>query len=325
MPVQVRIESGDVASVPSDLLLLKYAQCFYGADEAIAVRLTQARACVESELTPAINEFRQVATEGIIAPRRVMFLGVPPLRGFLYREIRQFARRAIEIIAKEKLPVNTLTCTVHGAGYGLDIEESLHAMVVGFQQGVATNRIEKLKEIVIVERNMRRFELLRSALQDTELVNPVESPPVISEGTRTPAPVVEPATKKSVFVAMPFQEEFQDVYQFGIYNAVRRCGYVCEKVDETVFAGSIIDRIMDGIKQADFVIADLTMERPNVYLEVGYAWGMQRPVILVARDGQRLHFDLSHHKCIFYRTIGKLAESLEATILDLFGRGTVAH
>jgi hypothetical protein len=93
-------------------------------------------------------------------------------------------------------------------------------------------------------------------------------------------------------------------------------------VDQSVFAGSIVDRIMDGIQNAQFVVADLTLEKPNVYLEVGYAWGMNKPVILVAREGQRLHFDLSHHKCLFYKTIGKLAESLEQTVLDMFGPGS---
>jgi hypothetical protein len=137
-----------------------------------------------------------------------------------------------------------------------------------------------------------------------------------------PTPVAKPDKKKSVFVAMPFVEEFEDVYQFGIYSTVRRCGYICEKVDESAFAGSIIDRIMDGIRSAEFVIADLTMERPNVYLEVGYAWGLQKPVLLLARDGQRLHFDLSHHKCLFYKTIGKLAESLEKAVMEMFGPGS---
>ena len=42
-------------------------------------------------------------------------------------------------------------------------------------------------------------------------------------------------------------------------------------------------------------------------------------VILVAREGQRLHFDLSHHKCLFYKTIGRLSESLEKTVLEMFG------
>ena len=79
---------------------------------------------------------------------------------------------------------------------------------------------------------------------------------------------------------------------------------------------------MDGIRNSQFVIADLTLEKPNVYREVGYAWGAKKPVILLAREGQRLHFDLSHHKCLFYKTIGKLAEALEKTVLDRFGPGS---
>jgi nucleoside 2-deoxyribosyltransferase len=89
-----------------------------------------------------------------------------------------------------------------------------------------------------------------------------------------------------------------------------------------MFAGSIVDRIMDGIRAAHFVVADLTLERPNVYLEVGYAWGLNKPVILLAREGQRLHFDLSHHKCLFYTRIGKLADVLEKHVLELFGPGS---
>jgi hypothetical protein len=93
-------------------------------------------------------------------------------------------------------------------------------------------------------------------------------------------------------------------------------------VDESAFAGNIVDRIMDGIRGASFIIADLSLERPNVYLEVGYAWGMNKPVILVAREGQRLHFDLSHHKCLFYKTIGKLADTLEKAVIEMFGPGS---
>src|SRR5262245_41446427 len=216
MSIQLRVELGDVATTPSDLLLLKYAQNFYGADEAIALRLTQGGKCTEQEISLGLAHFRCVNTDGVILAHRVLFLGVPPLRTFLYKEIRQFARRAIEIIAQLKLPVQTVTCTVHGAGYGLDIEESLHAMLVGFQQTVMSCRLDSLKEIIIVERNPRRFELLRSAIQEAELVTPVQSNHATATLQANEAP--EPPKKKSVFVAMPFQEDFEDVYQFGIYN-----------------------------------------------------------------------------------------------------------
>src|SRR6185295_12459413 len=79
--------------------------------------------------------------------------------------------------------------------------------------------------------------------------------------------------KKVVFVAMPYADEFENVYEYGIYPAVRQCGFICEKVNEAHFTGDILQRIRHGIETASIVIADLTHARPNVYLEVGYAWG----------------------------------------------------
>ena len=330
MPIEISVQCADVANVPADLLLLKHARGFHGADEAVAVRLCDRGVCSESDISPVIDQHVLVDTRGAIAATRVLFLGTPRLRDFRYREMTQFARRAVKIIDENRLPVRTLTTTVHGAGYGLDVAESLRALIFGFQQGLATGPVPHLERIVFVERNTRRCELLQTLLQGVEIVS-ASRPRAPGQPASVPAtatlnvgttPVTAPVKKKSVFVAMPFSEEFEDVYQFGIYSTIRRCGYTCEKVDESVFAGSIVDRIMDGIRNAEFVIADLTLEKPNVYLEVGYAWGMNKRVILVAREGQRLHFDLSHHKCLFYKTIGKLAEALEKSVLDVFGPGS---
>jgi hypothetical protein len=330
MPMEISVQCADVASFPADVLLLKYAQGFYGADQAVAARLGVRGICRESDIMPANGEHVLIDTRGAIAATRVLFLGTPRLRDFRYREMTGFARRAIQVIITSRLPVRTLTTTVHGAGYGLDVAEALRALILGFQQGLATSPLPQLEKIVFVERNARRCELLQTLLQGVELVSAAPagsrgqsaSLPATATLTVGTSPAAEPLAKKSVFVAMPFTEEFEDVYQFGIYSTIRCCGYVCEKVDESVFAGSIVDRIMDGIRNAHFVVADLTLEKPNVYLEVGYAWGMNKRVILVAREGQRLHFDLSHHKCLFYKTIGKLAESLEETVLEMFGRGS---
>jgi hypothetical protein len=45
MALQVSIEKNDVTSVEADVLLLKYAQRLYGADEAVAIRLFQRGTC----------------------------------------------------------------------------------------------------------------------------------------------------------------------------------------------------------------------------------------------------------------------------------------
>ena len=321
-PVKLSVTQSDVTEVDADVLLLKYARAFHGADEKVAYRLMRRGVCVEDEITPESGETRLIETNGTIAASRVLFLGTPRLGRFRYKEMRNFARRAISELDQIKHPVKRLLTTVHGAGYGLDIEEAMQAMIFGFQQGVASGAAPELEEIMFVERKQQRFEVLRNAIEEVELIGPAaQSSPASPETTTAIAlqKPAEPVKKKCVFVAMPFHEEFEDVYQFGIYSAVRKCGYVCEKVDESVYTGSIIERITEGIKNSEFIVADLTHEKPNVYLEVGYAWGLGKPVIMVAREGHRLHFDLAHHKCLFYRTIGSLAEQLERTILDMFG------
>ena len=46
------------------------------------------------------------------------------------------------------------------------------------------------------------------------------------------------------------------------------------------------------IKSARLVVADLTLERPNVYFELGYARGLGKPVVTIAKQGTNVHFDV---------------------------------
>lgn len=325
MTVEYAVELGDVTKVGSDLLILKYARHFYGADGAVAQILDERGICPAKKIHPEPGWHVTIDTHGVIVPSRAMFIGAPGLRDFRYREIRQFARQAIEAAAKITPPVRTITTTVHGAGYGLDIEEALHSMIFGFQLGLAEHPPEALAKITFVEMHARRAATLESALRALRPPRNRARPEAVAPPSPSSAPALvaaPPAEKKVAFVAMPFLEDFEDVWEFGIYAPIRRCGYTCEKVDVSAFAGDIVGRIQEGIRDATFVVADLTTERPNVYLEVGYAWGLKKPVILLAREGQKLHFDLSHHKCIFYKTIGKLAQDLERHVREMYGVGS---
>lgn len=320
LAVEYSIELGDIRRVVADVLVLKYAQKFYGADEIVATILDSRGVCSLDAMRPAPGRVVVVDTKGAIAATRVMFVGVPMLREFRYAQMRSFARNAIEEVAKLSPPVKSLAATVHGAGYGLDVEESLQAMVFGFQLGCSAHAPPALSKISFVELQPRRVDLLQTALRELGPLKPVAN---ATPGTLASPGVMKPpaAEKKTAFVAMPFTEDFEDVWEFGVYAPIRRCGYACEKVDVSAFAGDIVLRIQEGIRDARFVVADLTHEKPNVYLEVGYAWGLNKPVILLAREGQKLHFDLSHHRCIFYRTIGKLAADLERLVQELYGPG----
>lgn len=320
--------------MPSDLLLLKHAQSFYGADRAVADRLLSEGLCTEKGIRPKPGKFVVVDTKGSIAPRRVMFLGTLPLSGFTYDEMQVFARSAIEHLAELGLPVRTISTTVHGTGYGLDEGESLQRLVLGFREGLSRYD-SPVEKIIFVTLGDRAERMLATVLRKMPVagvsgtVSPPASPPVwavrgavAQAGSSPPLPPVRRAEadesalpdKRRVFVAMPYSEEFQNVYEFGIYPAVRNCGFICERVDETHFVGDVLGRIRDGIEASSLVIADLSEGRPNVYLEVGYAWGKGVPVVFVARKGEKLHFDVSTHRCIFYGKFTQFAKDLEDLI-----------
>ena len=73
--------------------------------------------------------------------------------------------------------------------------------------------------------------------------------------------------------------------------------------------------VKDRITNATLVIADLTGGNPNVYLEVGYAWGCGRPTVLVIRDTADLKFDTRGQRCLVYKRIKDLEESLRRELI----------
>jgi nucleoside 2-deoxyribosyltransferase len=93
--------------------------------------------------------------------------------------------------------------------------------------------------------------------------------------------------------------------------------YRPERVDADYSGKLIYNKIKQNIEKAEIIVADLTFERPNCYYEVGYAHAMDKTVILTARVGTRLHFDLGGHQVIFYDSFTKLQTELEEAITKL--------
>jgi len=106
--------------------------------------------------------------------------------------------------------------------------------------------------------------------------------------------------KPFVFVLMPFDREFDDVYQLGIKPACDIAGAYAERVDEQVFAESILDRIYNQISKADVIVSDMTGRNPNVFYETGYAHALGKKVILLTRRAEDIPFDLKHYSHIVY-------------------------
>jgi hypothetical protein len=106
--------------------------------------------------------------------------------------------------------------------------------------------------------------------------------------------------KPFVFVLMPFEKEYDDIYALGIKAACADAGGYCERVDEQLFEGSILDRIYNQISKADLIVADMSGRNANVFYEVGYAHALGKRVVLLTKDPNDIPFDLKHQPHIVY-------------------------
>lgn len=124
--------------------------------------------------------------------------------------------------------------------------------------------------------------------------------------------------KKFIFVLMPFDTSFDDIYNYGIKQTCFELNSYCERVDEQIFSERILDRIYNQISKADIIIADMTGRNPNVFYEVGYAHGIGKKVILLTQNSDDIPFDLKHFPHIIYKGMIKtLSEQLKKK-LDWF-------
>jgi len=112
--------------------------------------------------------------------------------------------------------------------------------------------------------------------------------------------MADTAPKPFVFVLMPFENSFDDVYKLGIKPACEEGGAYCERVDEQIFDGSILARVYNQISKADIIVADMTGRNPNVFYEVGYAHALGKQVILATQRAEDIPFDLKHYPHIIY-------------------------
>lgn len=99
-----------------------------------------------------------------------------------------------------------------------------------------------------------------------------------------------------VFVILPLQDKkhIKRVFTDGIKPALARFGFDARRVDDQAVKEGIVEAIRQQIKEAYFLIADLSFARPNCYYEVGLAHELGKPVLLIKDDKTSSHFDLGH-------------------------------
>jgi hypothetical protein len=164
-----------------------------------------------------------------------------------------------------------------------------------------------------------------TAAEDYETLNSISAS--IPEYAHEVVALVERfITPRNVFVIMSFKRQFRDVFA-SCKEVCREFRFEADRTDESTSLDRIVPRIEAGIRRSAFVIADVTELSPNVFYEVGYAKGLGKEVILTAKQGTELPFDVDDIPTIFWEIQEDLKAGLRkclAALVGKYGRSTAA-
>lgn len=164
-------------------------------------------------------------------------------------------------------------------------------------------------------KNLDRVDQLLELLEVSPLSLPTGLPPSNPKLLSTYRP-------NTAFIMMqidPRKPELNDLYD--TYNeCFSKFGIKAIRADDIEHNGVITIRILDEIKTSEFLLGDLTGERPSVYYEVGYAHSLGRRVMLFRQSGTPIHFDLAAYNCPEYEALRGLRERVMKRLESMTGK-----
>ncbi len=175
--------------------------------------------------------------------------------------------------------------------------------------GVILNRlgapfIEMLYQVEkIIGKNYFKDHHNSSAIDKVVMTDMIHVINTIRQNLRDASNSIKEVTQQDyVFIIMAMIKD--DPFLEDIHGAIKRAcvysGLRAERVDDISYFGGITEKVLGSIRCSQFIIADLTHSRPNVYYELGFAHALKKKVLLTAREGTKPHFDIQSEKILFY-------------------------
>lgn len=128
------------------------------------------------------------------------------------------------------------------------------------------------------------------------------------------------------FVIQPFDDgKFDKRYKDIFKPAIVAAGLDAYRVDEDETVEIPIDTIEEKIKSATICLADITLDNPNVWYEVGFAFASGKTIILLCSDeraGNSYPFDIRQRNITAYKTesqsdFNKLKDTITSKLIKL--------
>ena len=129
------------------------------------------------------------------------------------------------------------------------------------------------------------------------------------------------------FVAMWFDANMENAWEYGIKPGIEDAGYKAIRIDQKEHLNKIDDEIIAEIRRSRFVVADFTQgndgARGGVYYEAGFAHGLGIPVIFSCQADvlDKVHFDTRQYNHLVWKEPRDFRQSLNARISAVIGDG----
>lgn len=122
--------------------------------------------------------------------------------------------------------------------------------------------------------------------------------------------------KTSVFIIMPFTEEWSDDLYEVVKDTCISCNIKLTRADEILGSQFIYNDIIKCIKESDIIIADVSVRNANVFYELGFAHALEKNVILIHQPNSPLPFDIAHIRYIEYQLGYSKIKEFQKKLID---------
>src|SRR5262245_56451282 len=116
---RIDIVSQSLEEIDADVIVLKFANSFHGADLTITRLLP---ALIRQRVAETLESGDAILVEGRKAIRatNILYLPVGALANFDYGAITEFGERSLREISTRLPEARSVAMTIHGPGFGLD-------------------------------------------------------------------------------------------------------------------------------------------------------------------------------------------------------------
>lgn len=169
---------------------------------------------------------------------------------------------------------------------------------------------------VSIENERKRSFIIPLCVDETPLFGPIQGKGEIlfyeNKDAAIDRLIERIPIEDQIFTVMAFEDpELDSNYTTVVGPAAKHFGFTAIRVDELQDSNSISADVLRLIHNSPVVLCEISLARPNVYFETGYARALNKEIIITYKRGSQVHFDIRDWRAIEWATAAELKDKLE--------------